>query len=105
MIRLKQEVDRASEMRNQALGFKGALRYVTPGTNQKSGRRKKRYLSALTEGPVDLSEPPRTGRLRDAPLRRNVTITEGPCTRNKGTARKARVQPFLDGCCTNNAQP
>ncbi len=73
MIRLKQEVDRASEMRNQALGFKGALRYVTPGTNQKSGRRKKRYLSALTEGPVDLSEPPRTGRLRDAPLRRNVT--------------------------------
>jgi hypothetical protein len=55
MIRLKQEVDRASEMRNQALGFKGALRYVqTPGTNQKSGRRKKRYLSALTEGPVGL---------------------------------------------------
>src|SRR6202040_2037379 len=35
---------------------------------------------------VDLSEPPRTGRPRDAPLRRNITITEGPCTRNKGTA-------------------
>src|SRR6266403_4589972 len=36
--------------------------------------------------PVDLSEPPKTGRPRDAPLRRNITITEGPCTRNKGTA-------------------
>jgi hypothetical protein len=35
---------------------------------------------------VDLSEPPKTGRPRDAPLRRNITITEGPCTRNKGTA-------------------
>jgi len=35
---------------------------------------------------VDLSEPPRTGRPRDAPLRRTLTITEGLCTRNKGTA-------------------
>src|SRR5713101_5593923 len=26
----------------------------------------------------DLSEPPKTGRPRDAPLRRNITITEGP---------------------------
>jgi hypothetical protein len=34
----------------------------------------------------DLSEPPKTGRPRDAPLRRNITITEGICTRNKGTA-------------------
>ena len=34
----------------------------------------------------DLSEPPRTGRPRDAPLRRNITITEDFCTRNKGTA-------------------
>src|SRR5881392_4161833 len=38
---------------------------------------------------VDLSEPPRTGRPRDATLRRNVTITEGFCTRNKGTAQNA----------------
>src|SRR5882724_2450179 len=30
-----------------------------------------------------------TGRLRDAPLRRVITITEGPCTRNKGTAWKS----------------
>ena len=36
---------------------------------------------------VDLSEPPKTGRPRDAPLRRNVTITEGFYTRNKGTAQ------------------
>src|SRR6266404_4602357 len=40
---------------------------------------------------VDLSEPPRTGRPRDAPLRRNITITDGLCTRNKGTAQDARV--------------
>jgi hypothetical protein len=26
-----------------------------------------------------------TGRLRDAPLRRVITITEGPFTRNNGT--------------------
>ncbi len=36
----------------------------------------------------DLSEPPKTGRPRDAPLRRTLTITEGKCTRNKGTALK-----------------
>jgi len=40
----------------------------------------------------DLSEPPKTGRPRDAPLRRNITITEGTCTRNKGTAWKAGVK-------------
>jgi hypothetical protein len=28
-----------------------------------------------------------TGRPRDAPLRRNITITEGLCTSNKGTAQ------------------
>jgi hypothetical protein len=43
---------------------------------------------------VDLSEPPKTGRPRDAPLRRKVTITEGVCTRNKGTALK-RLTPRL----------
>src|SRR6476659_10967224 len=51
---------------------------------------------------VDLSEPPRTGRPRDAPLRRNITITDGFYTRNKGTAQNARVRAVLDGCCTNN---
>lgn len=30
----------------------------------------------------DLSETPRTGRPRDAPLRRKHTITDGSCTRN-----------------------
>ena len=30
----------------------------------------------------------RTGRLRDAPLRRLITIADGSCTRNKGTACK-----------------
>jgi len=33
----------------------------------------------------DLSERPRAGRRRDAPLRRASRITEGLCTRNKGT--------------------
>src|SRR6266436_3277393 len=44
---------------------------------------------------VDLSEPPKTGRPRDAPLRRTITITEGFCTRNKGTAQNARVPPVF----------
>ena len=39
----------------------------------------------------DLSEPPRTGRPRDAPLRRNITITEGVCTLNEGTAQSVRT--------------
>src|ERR1700676_4180322 len=43
---------------------------------------------------VDLSEPPKTGRPRDAPLRRNITITESVCTRNKGTAPN-RLTPRL----------
>ena len=40
----------------------------------------------------DLSEPPKTGRPWDAPLRRFITITEGTCTRNKGTAWKGWPQ-------------
>jgi hypothetical protein len=53
----------------------------------------------------DLSEPPITGRPRDAPLRRNITITEGLCTRNKGTTQNEAERAFLEGCCTNSTQP
>jgi hypothetical protein len=41
---------------------------------------------------MDLSEPPKTGRPQDAPLRRTLTITEGLYTRNKGTASSRSSQ-------------
>ena len=43
----------------------------------------------------DLSEPPKTGRPRDAPLRRLITITEDFCTRNKGTASSDPASPLF----------
>src|SRR5215470_323641 len=43
----------------------------------------------------DLSEPPKTGRPRDAPLRRTITITDALCTRNKGTAANGWSQPLF----------
>jgi hypothetical protein len=40
----------------------------------------------------DLSEPPITGRPRDAPLRRNTTITERFCTHNERTTENGAGQ-------------
>src|SRR5689334_9520952 len=75
-------------------GFR--IRWVRhPGVGSLVPSTRRLVASRLRTHPLnarDLSERPKTGRLRDAPLRRTTTITERPCTRNKGTARNRHIQ-------------
>lgn len=49
----------------------------------------------------DVSEPPKTGRPRDAPLRRSSIRNEQFQSINNGSLHLGSLGSFLGGCCTN----